>query len=558
MLAVPNVAFADLEFDVRGVDSALKRNVEIYLGTIAQSGLVEDFRFQSLVSHEAQTALQALGYFDAKIDISIREDRNDTIVTLDIDAGEPVHIEKVDIKVTGAAKDDPAFIELLKSAPKVGEVLNQGQYDSFKSSIQSLAARRGYFDFQFNATRLEVSTQRKQAFIILDFDSGIRYNFGKVTFKNSQIQQSRLESMLTFKEGEPYAVNILGKYNQDLSNTGWFSYVLVEAELDDLVDGTVPITIDLIPAERNHFEVGVGYSTETGARFKLGWNKPWFNSRGHSINTSLYVSDPKQTIQTTYKVPLQNVDTEFYTFQLGIENLKENDTQSMEISTTIARYWKYQTGWQREISLRWLHSNFTQAGIDDVSNLILPGVRFSRVRTDGRMMPLWGDGQSIFFETASTLWGADLDLYYVLGSTAWIRSPNENNRFITKLKAGGVFTDNFEATPPSLRFFVGGDNSIRGYGYESISPVNNEGQLEGGSYMSTASLEYNYRISGNWWGAAFVDVGDSWTTQPSWKVGAGLGVRWQSPVGPVRIDLAHGFENTNNDVVLNFSIGPEL
>ena len=100
-----------------------------------------------------------------------------------------------------------------------------------------------------------------------------------------------------------------------------------------------------------------------------------------------------------------------------------------------------------------------------------------------------------------------------------------------------TFTESVFDLPPSLRFFAGGDNNLRGYEYESISPKDSDGKLTGAKYMVTTSLEYQYRVYGNWWLAAFVDSGDAWNNTPEWKTGTGFGIRWASPVGPVRLDL---------------------
>ncbi|WP_408607726.1 autotransporter assembly complex protein TamA [Enterovibrio coralii] len=561
VLGVPGVAIADVDFKIKGLDDALKDNVEVYLDAISDNDRRVDFRLQSRVTDEATKALQALGYFDPVIKFSVEDKKSDTdaTVVLNIDPGKPVIISDVDVKLIGGAATDPAFKTLLQTAPMKGDVLNQGQYDALKSSIQSLAVRRGYFDAEYTLAKLEVAPGLHQAFIRLHFDSGARYHFGPTIYHNSQINEDRLDSMMTYKEGDPYLVSDLGAFNQSLSNTGWFSSVLVEAGLDDLRDDRVPISVSLEPAPRNQFETGIGYSTDTGPRVKIGWRKPWFNSRGHSLNTDLYVSKPKQTLESTYKIPLEDVLREYYQVQVGLENLDNNDTQSFEFTSSISRHWKYDTGWQRSLYVRWLYSDYTQGSVSDESNLILPGINFSRVRSRGGAMPSWGDKQSITFEAGDPALLSDISLFRVIGQTAWIRSLNNDNRFLFRANAGGVFTDEFERVPPSLRFFAGGDNSIRGYSYESISPKDDEGKLEGGSYLATGSLEYNYRVSGNWWAAIFTDAGDAWTTSdPEWKTSAGVGVRWESPVGPIRLDVAHGFENTDDDFMIHFSLGPEL
>lgn len=561
VLVMPKLAIANLEFDIKGVNSALEKNVSIYLDAISESEKKLNFRLEFRVKEEATKALQALGYYHSTFKYSVKDIKSDTdaTVVLDIHVGPAVYIAKVDIKIEGEASSDPAFISLLKKRPIIGDILDQGKYDSLKASIQSLAIRRGYFDGKYSVSRLEVASGRNEAFLILHFNSGQRYLFGQVSYKNSQINESRLNSMRTFKEGDPYLVTDLGAFNQQLSNAGWFSSALVEAELSKLHQGKVPISVLLDPAPRNRFETGAGYSTDTGARLKLAWNKPWFNSRGNSLDTNLYVSRPQQKLESTFKIPLQNVLRDFYQVRLGLENLDNNNTQSLELTASLSRHWKYDNTWQRIVYLRWLYSDFTQAQVSDISNLALPGVNFSRIRNRGGSMPFWGDKQSITFEMSNPIWGSDIALYRLLGESVWIRSLNRNNRILLRSNFGHIYTKEFKRVPPSLRFFVGGDNSIRGYAYESISSRDSQGQLEGSSYMVTGSLEYNYRVLDNWWGAIFTDGGDAWTKgKPEWKTSVGVGVRWESPIGPIRADIAHGFENKKEKFTIHINFGPIL
>lgn len=561
VLAMPRMAVANLEFEIKGLSSALEKNVSIYIDAISSNEKKLNFRLESRVNEEATMALQALGYFNSTIDYSVKNVKSDTDATviLDIKAGPPVVISTVDIKIAGEAQSDPAFITLLKTAPQKGDLLDQGKYDALKAAIQSLAIRRGYFDAKYKLSRLEVAPSLNEAFILLDFNSGQRYRFGDVSYQNSQIEISRLDSMQTFKEGDPYLVTELGEFNQRLSNTGWFSSALVEAELTGINEGKVPITVLLDPAPRNVFETGAGYSSDTGARLKVAWDKAWFNSRGHSLNTDFYVSKSQQKLESAYKIPLQDVLREFYQVRLGVENLDNNNTKSLELTASVSRHWKYENTWQQILYLRTLYSDFTQAQISNKSNLILPGVNFSRIRSRGGSMPFWGDKQSITFEVADPVWGSDISLYRFIAESVWIRSLNDNNRILFRANVGTVQTQEFNRVPPSLRFFVGGDNSIRGYGYESISSVDAKGQLEGSAYMATGSLEYNYRVLDNWWASIFTDAGDAWTKKkPVWKTSVGLGVRWVSPIGPIRFDIAHGFENTKENYRIHLNFGPVL
>ena len=173
-------------------------------------------------------------------------------------------------------------------------------------------------------------------------------------------------------------------------------------------------------------------------------------------------------------------------------------------------------------------------------------------------MPNWGDSQLFSIEFADPALGSNARLARIRARSVWIRSLGDNQRAIFRMDGGAVFAKNIQDVPPSMRFFIGGDNSIRGYGYDSIAPRDSEGKLLCGQYMLTSSLEYQHRIYGNWWGAVFYDYGSSWIKKPEWRQGVGFGLRWASPVGPVRVDFAWGLHKTSNKFELNLVLGPEL
>ena len=160
-------------------------------------------------------------------------------------------------------------------------------------------------------------------------------------------------------------------------------------------------------------------------------------------------------------------------------------------------------------------------------------------------------------EVSDEAWGSDASFIRLRGRAGWIGSAGDNHRFVTRLDGGAILMETLRKLPPSLRFFAGGDNSIRGYGYETVSPQNAEGELTGGRYMATAALEYQYRVKADWWLAAFSDYGSAWDDKPDWVQGVGFGVRWVSPVGPLRLDLAHALDD-DGGFRLHFSMGPEL
>ncbi|EKO3859197.1 outer membrane protein assembly factor [Vibrio harveyi] len=559
LLAFSHSAYADVSLKIKGIDGALEDNVNAYLSSIPEDDYSTSLRFQARLEQSITEALNALGYYHAKISYTITKDNDELIVN--VQPGEPVRVKLMDVVISGEANQDEAFVKLLEKSPlKVGRILNQGEYDSLKSSIRNLALQRGYFNGDFTLSRLEVVPELNEANVRLHYDSGIRYHFGSVEIFGSQIWEDRVESLRPFKTGEPYLVSEVGEYNQNLSNTDWFSSVFVEPDLSKLDDGReLPIKVSLAPAAKNQLETGIGYSTDTGVRGTLKWKKPWVSARGHSFDTALSLSKPEQTITAGYKIPLDDVLHEYYQLQFGLKHLDNRDTESLESNLAVERHWITDGGWHKTLYVRHLYENFSQGLQEDGVQFVLPGASFSRTRTRGGNMPMWGDKQSVTIEYGDTALLSETRVLRLLGRTSWIRGIGQNHRGLFRLEGGANITDEFEKLSPSLRFFAGGDNNIRGYGYESISPKDASGALTGAKYMVTSTLEYQYRVYGNWWGAAFYDIGDAFNETPEWKAGAGVGIRWASPVGPVSFDFAWGLDSEPDpEFRIHFSLGPEL
>ncbi|WP_440885605.1 autotransporter assembly complex protein TamA [Vibrio campbellii] len=559
LLAFSHSAYADVSLKIKGIDGALEDNVNAYLSSIPEDDYSTSLRFQARLEQSITEALNALGYYHAKISYTITKDDDELIVN--IKPGEPVRIKEMDVVISGEAGEDEEFTNLIKkSRLKEGRILNQGEYDALKSGIRNLALQRGYFNGDFKLSRLEVVPELNEANVRLHYDSGIRYHFGTVEILGSQIWEDRVDSLRPFKTGEPYLVSEVGEYNQNLSNTDWFSSVFVEPDLTKLDDGRdLPIKVSLAPAAKNQIETGIGYSTDTGVRGTLKWKKPWVSARGHSFDTALSLSKPEQTITAGYKIPLDDVLHEYYQLQFGLKHLDNRDTESLESNLAVERHWITDGGWHKTLYVRHLYENFSQGLQEDGVQFVLPGASFSRTRTRGGNMPMWGDKQSVTVEYGDPALLSETRVLRLLGRTSWIRGIGQNHRGLFRLEGGANITDEFEKLSPSLRFFAGGDNNIRGYGYESISPTDSSGALTGAKYMVTSTLEYQYRVHGNWWGAVFYDIGDAFNKTPEWKSGAGVGIRWASPVGPVSFDFAWGLDaEPDPEFRIHFSLGPEL
>ncbi|WP_334471626.1 autotransporter assembly complex protein TamA [Arsenophonus sp. PmNCSU2021_1] len=538
---------ANLRLKVEGLTGELEKNVRIQLSNITQDEIAPDGRFQVRVDKAIRLGLRPLGYYEPTIEFSYQEFQPPSrpVLTAKVDPGKPVHVENVSITLNGAAKYDKDYAEMIaRNTPPKGIILNHGDYEDFKQGFSRLAVRKGYFDAEMKKSQLGVSLAHRASYWIFDFNSGERYRFGAIKYEGSQIREDYLNNIVPFKQGDYYASEQLAEFNQRLVNTVWFNSAIVTPDITKAREkGThiLPMDAVLTPRARNHVELGGGYSTDVGPRVKATWNKPWINSRGQSSTSSLSLSQPEQIIDASYKIPLKKSPLEqYYAVQAGFKRTDLNDTQSDTTTLNLLRNWDYYKGWQYGVNLRWSLSHFTQANITNTTMLLYPGASLSRMRQRGGAMPYWGDSQRYTIDISNTTWASDIDFVVLQAQNVWIRTPWKGHRFVVRGHLGWIETNRFDKVPPDLRFFAGGDRSIRGYGYQKISPTNSQGKLTGASKLAVGSLEYQYNVTGNWWGAIFVDGGEAVNdfSKDDFKVGAGVGIRWVSPVGPIKLDIA--------------------
>lgn len=556
---------ASVRLQVEGLTGELQKNVRAQLSTIESDEVTPDRRFQARVDDAIRNGLKALGYYEPTINFDLLPPppKGRQVLRVEVEAGPPVLIGGTDVILRGGARDDRDFLGLLRDRPKNGTILNHGDYEKFKKSLTNVSLRKGYFDSEFKKHELGVSLERRQAFWDIDYDSGQRYRFGDVTFEGSQIREEYLQNLVPFKEGDYYQSRDLAELNRRLSATGWFNSVVVAPEFDKARKTKIlPLHGVVSPRIENTIETGVGYSTDVGPRVKATWKKPWVNSYGHSFTTSTSLSAPEQVLDFSYKVPLLKSPLEqYYLVQGGFKRTDLNDTEADSTTLAVSRYWDLSSGWQRAINLRWSLDHFTQADVTNTTMLLYPGLSLNRTRSRGGLMPTWGDSQRYSIDYSDTLWGSDVDFVVLQAQNVWIRSLFEKHRFVVRGNLGWIETNDFERVPPDLRFFAGGDRSIRGYSYKSISPENDDGKLTGASKLATGSLEYQYNVSGKWWGAAFIDSGEAVNDikQSNFKTGAGVGVRWQSPVGPIKLDFAVPVgDKEEHGLQFYIGLGPEL
>lgn len=556
----------DAHIAVFGVKGALRENVLAYIAPLEQMLRSRDVDRPRLVK-SVKTAMSALGYFEPEVTVETLNVKNlkkgePRPLLVRIHPGEPVRIAGVEVEIRGEGRDFEPFRKVLSRLPKKGDVLDQGLYESVKSDLNTEAMLYGYFNARFPVHELAVSPARREAFWRLVFETGPRWTFGNLTIEGSELEPRMIESLSPFRVGEPYDAAKVSLYNRRLQESDWFRSAIVAPSGPALSpDHVLPMDANLVMQDKNRMEVGLGVSTDVGVHGKLSWNKPWVNRHGHSFTSTTALSKPEQSQDFTYKVPIKRSPlTDYWLYQAGGRHSKLNDTDQSSWVLGLSRMHQTRTGWKLAGTLRYSVNQFTQADADrQRTKIFMPGISATRTRQRGGLSPSWGDTQRYSVDIAQKGFLSDVTFARVTAENIWLRTYRENHRIVVRARAGAIATPDFDRIPPDLRFFAGGDNSVRGYGYQKLSPRNADGELTGGRYLVTGSIEYRHRITGNWWGAVFFDAGDAVNSFKKFrpKEGAGFGVRWTSPVGPIKFDLAHpvGRKDSHEKRKWHFYIG---
>ncbi|PWG62156.1 autotransporter assembly complex protein TamA [Spiribacter halobius] len=559
LLPAPAAA-APVELVLSGVEGEAAENVRAYVDTEVDLETALAARtYRNRSREQVRQALEALGYYQASIEVDIERGEEAWTLRVAVEPGERVNVRAVQVSITGDAVDDPAFSDLRERLPvREGEPLNHGAYERSKSALRNLALSRGYFEHRFTDSRIAVNPGAGWAEIRLAFDSGPRYRLGEVRFSDSPFRASLLRRFVPFDEGDPYEAGAIAELNRRLLDSGYFDNVVVNTRRGEAEDLRIPIDAELTARPDTTVSTGIGFSTDEGPRLRLTGTRHYINDRGHSLVNDLRVSQVRQNVSSRYQIPLRDPLNDRLELRVGWQREDIEDTESERYTAGLSRRQQFRSGWTRTQSLRWLDERFEQGEDEGRTTLLLPGLSFSRTRSRGGLDPYWGDRQDYGVELASEALLSDVDIFRITASNHWLRSFGERHRLQLRAELGGIGTNDFSQVPSSLRFFAGGDRSVRGYAYQSLAPEDDEGELLGGRYLATGSIEYSFRLLPDWRLAAFTDAGNAFDEPGNVeaKVGSGFGVRWLSPVGPVRLDLAWGVSEENVPFRVHISVGP--
>ncbi|WP_244244035.1 autotransporter assembly complex protein TamA [Marilutibacter alkalisoli] len=570
------------EVGIHGLDEPMTENVRVALSLVDARG--EELSWRRLgylitaAEKETRKALEPFGYYDPQITVERRREGDAVAVSIRVEPGEPVRVRHSDIAIIGAGATDRYLKQdLAKFRPAPGETLNHESYEASKVRITRRLAERGYFDADFVSRRVEVTRAEHAADIDLVWESGPRYDMGTITFTQQPeriIRDSLLEQLIYWNEGEYYHQGRLDRFRQSLSQLDYFAAIDIVPQPDQAVDGRVPVEVTLTPAKRSVYTAGVSYSTLDGPGIRLGLERRYLNDRGHKLLSQVDYAKRRKTATVQYRIPaFAWLDGWYIVGAQGVdEQSKYIDSRRIEFTGSrtgkINRYLTA-TASMHALRERWRYAiNRDQDG-DGVpeplpyqyGTYVYPSLRADYVDADNALFPRDALAGRLEIRGGAEGLGSDANFAQAYGSLRWYRGVGERNRLIARGEVGHTFTGDLVNLPPSLRYYAGGDRSIRGYGWREVGPSE---ETEGGRYytggksLATGSVEFEHYFNDTWGVAGFVDSGSAFDDRPDWRTGVGVGLRWVSPVGPLRLDLARGLNDPESSFQIYLNIGADL
>tara|TARA_R110000764_G_scaffold74765_1_gene151325 strand:- start:14604 stop:16310 length:1707 start_codon:yes stop_codon:yes gene_type:complete len=559
LILLAPTAGADLEVQVEPANRAVKANIEAYVGPVEAGSREELRRLFDHADEQATLAAQALGFYHSRNYLRFSGTEDDPTLIIRVDLGTSVRLNKINVDIQGEGKGTDAFALKLPENLAPGKRLNHDNYESIKTQINNRALRYGYFSGQYLQHQLLVNPDANQADVDIAYLTGQRYKLGEVTYSDTIFSDDLLNRFIPFEPGVPYDAELVGQFNRDLLSSGYFNGVQVIAPVDQAVGDVIPVQVSLTERDPHSLGFGGGFSTDVGARTKATWDQHWLNPQGHSRGASAELSLPRQEVTAFYQVPLDPPLTSNLRYFVGWQHEDIDDVETRSVAAGAELRKRLDSGWERVLGLRVQNEIFSLGDDSGNSTLLIPSLALQRTKTSGGIDP--AQGYSMLFDVQGAKKGiiSTVDFARVTGQVKGLYTVFDRHRLLSRLQLGAVATNDFSNIPPSLRFFAGGDQSIRGYGYQTLSPVDSTGENVGGRYLMTSTMEYQYEFIENWRTATFVDYGNAVDslTDPL-KTSVGLGIRWVSPIGPLRVDVARSLSDPDEGFRIHFSMGPEL
>ena len=611
----------EVTYVVSGVDEPMLTNVHNHVSAfrIGSSAKLNS-RLRRKLLEDAKTAaanaMRPYGYFHPEVSVDIASKQaGKWILKVKVKAGPPVMVEDFQFELAGPGSALESLNEWYTDFPlAVGKVLNQQLWDKAKLDVINLLEEAGYLQAEFTRHVIRVDPVANTARLELILDTGLQAVMGTVTFRQDILSDSVLDSLQRFQAGDPYNTFLLEKFRLDLWRSGYFQDIEV-VERRELAENPprVNFEVNFKPRKKNTYQGTIGFGTDTLARLQFIWGRHLLSPRGDNFDVGIgwQQKDNEFTVQANYRLPRKTESRQFWIASVGLKSEKQTlevspsgdlenrfdiargtvNDYSLRLGKTRVR--NMQGGFQQlfeTVFVQYLNEtrDFEETGnvevepqsfagpdpfedlLKNTSNTLALGMDWDWPEIRGSGFHTIGHHERAWIFTSNDAWGSDIDFSQVYLSSRWNLLAGDRWKFLLRAEAGYSDADTTVVNVPTevgdleigvtdlpnlYRFRAGGSRSVRGYAFELLD---NNGL--GSNNILTASAEVEFHFHESWSVAAFLDIGNAFNdwSNPDLKRGTGLGVRWYSVIGALRLDVAQGWDLEGDPWRIHLTIGTPL
>lgn len=520
-------------------------------------------RFAKQAEVKTRSALEPFGYYNPLVTVSIEPAGERYLLLVKVAAGEPTRLTAVAVTLTGPGSGEDRLQKLAAKFPlKAGDALLHQKYEEARESLKSRAQELGYLDAEYSRHEIRVAPSAATAVIDLVLDTGDRYYFGATRIQGApDYPDGFLRRHLTYTFGESFSYSRLGETQRNFTNAERFKEVNIIPEKQDAEGFRVPITVRLKAAPRISVRPGIGYGTDTGARFTVRYRDSNMLHLGHEFYSHLYVAERLQGLVTGYILPGSRDVGSSTTLQLNLQQEETTIYFSKIAALELDRNRSFGKGRMGTVYAKAQYEDYSVGDRKSYSRLLLPGLRFSDDRYDNPIRPVRGFRYALDLRGTHQAFGSDTRLAQLLAEGSYLVPLPWRLSLHTRAKGGATsLNDRFVDIPPSLRFFTGGDQSVRGYTYKSLGPRDASGQVVGGTQLLSGGIELERALLRDWGVSVFYDAGNAFNSYSAFSLrqGAGVGLHYFTSVGALNLAVAWPLREDNPAAHFHFTVGFEL
>ncbi len=565
----PGILFAaeTVRVEVGGLQGKPLENVRAFLrlppGVVAKEGEIDQTLFEEFknrIPASVEEALQPFGYYNSETRVDASSSKEGYLLHVSVDPGKQTLVTSLAIKLEGPGASEGKLEKVVDAFPlKQGAPLLSEDYEKGKSNIQTTARGLGYLDADFSEHLINVFKTTGTAEIRLTLRTGERYYFGAVSFSDApRYPDAFLRRYLAFKEGDVFSNANLTRTSSNLYSSDRFREVFVRTDKLQAEERAIPVSFDLTPSPERRIKTGVGYGTDTGPRFLAQYQDLNVQEKGNEFRADLSVSQVIYGIGAAYIFPAGESFRDSTAVRLSLLRETPVTYTSNIAQIEIDRQHSFSDTMQGTAFFRILEENFTIGGQSETSFLVLPGLNLYSQYYDNPTRPSKGYRYGVELRGTDTFLGSSASIVQVL-PVADVLIPLPERLTVLLRSQGGVSFQRqaFEQVPVSLRFFAGGDQSVRGYSYQELGPKDSTGTVVGGKNLLFGSIEVERAVGESWGIAGFYDIGNAFDSfaDMALRDSAGLGLHYYSKVGPFRLDVAQQLNGPNLARRIHFTMG---